>query len=122
MKLTATTDEERALCPIRSVLARATGKWQFLILLTLADGPLRFGALKRALGDISQRVLTENLRAMERDGYLTRSVDTGRSLAVTYALTPLGRELAGLLKPLARWAAARFEQVEQARREYDARI
>ena len=121
MKVTAATVKERALCPIRSVLARATGKWQFLILLSLDDGPLRFGALKRAVGDVTQRVLTENLRSMERDGYLSRTVDAGPPLAVTYELTPLGQELAGLLNPLARWAARRFDQVEQARNAYDRR-
>lgn len=79
VKVTALSKEEAANCPVRQVLSQVMGKWQMLILCALDDGPLRFGALKRSVGgDITQRVLTENLRKMERDGYLTRTVDPGR--------------------------------------------
>jgi DNA-binding HxlR family transcriptional regulator len=87
----------------------------------LEDGSLRFGELKRAVGDISQRVLTENLRSLERDGHLIRTVHGGPPLAVSYALTGQGAELIHHLKPLVFWAAENFEQVNSARITYDAK-
>ncbi|MEL7298739.1 MAG: helix-turn-helix domain-containing protein [Pseudomonadota bacterium] len=107
-------------CPIRSVLSNVSGKWRILILLGLEDGPQRFGALKRCIGDITQRVLTENLRAMQRDGYLTRSVAEGPPVAVSYALTPLGRDLCEKMKPLVHWSAVHMVEVRSARDAYDA--
>ena len=77
LPITVLTPDESGLCPIRNVLSQVTGKWVTLILLALEDGPLRFAEVKRAIGDVTQRVLTENLRKMERDGYLTRTVDAG---------------------------------------------
>ncbi len=81
VKVTAHTKEEAENCPVRSVLTKVTAKWNLLILLTLEDGELRFGELKRAIGDVTQRVLTENLRLLERDGHLTRTVHPGRKAA-----------------------------------------
>ncbi|MEL6234902.1 MAG: helix-turn-helix domain-containing protein, partial [Pseudomonadota bacterium] len=77
-----TNEAEALLCPIRTVLSKVTGKWQIVILLTLDDTPLRFGELKRQIGDITHRVLTENLRALQRDGYITRTVHDGPPVAV----------------------------------------
>lgn len=122
LPVTVTTKEEGGLCPVRNVLARLHGKWQTLILLALEDGSLRFSALKRTIGDITQRVLTENLRALERDGYITREVDPGPHLAVSYELTPQGREIVERLKPLVVWAARNFDNVMRARADYDARV
>ncbi|MEM1378305.1 MAG: helix-turn-helix domain-containing protein [Pseudomonadota bacterium] len=110
---------QAANCPIRSVLANVSGKWRILILLGLEDGPKRFGAIKRCIGDVTQRVLTENLRSLQRDGYLTRTVDPGPPVAVTYALTPLGEELAAMMKPLVFWSNEHMEQVQIARMDYD---
>ena len=93
LPITITPEDDSGLCPVRAVLASVSGKWQSLILLSLEDGALRFSAVKRAIGDITQRVLTENLRSLERDGYLTRSVDAGPPVAVSYELTDLGRSL-----------------------------
>lgn len=120
VKVTALTKEEAANCPVRQVLSQVTGKWQMLILFALDDGDLRFGALKRSVGDITQRVLTENLRKMERDGYLSRTVDAGPPVSVTYALTDLGEELCAHLKPLLIWAAQRHEAVISSREAYEA--
>ncbi|WP_133485015.1 winged helix-turn-helix transcriptional regulator [Aliiroseovarius marinus] len=120
VKVTALTKDEADNCPVRQVLSQVTGKWQMLIIFALEDDPLRFGALKREVGDITQRVLTENLRKMERDGYLTRTVDAGPPVSVTYALTDLGAELCGHLKPLLFWAAERHEKVIEARAAYAA--
>lgn len=107
-------------CPIRAVLSQVTGKWQLLLVLTLEEGPHRFGELKRAVGDITQRVLTENLRKLERDGYVTRTVDPGPPIAVTYALTGLGWELMEHIKALTFWAARRQSDVVENRAAYDS--
>jgi len=121
LQITAMTKEQIATCPIRNVLANVNGKWQPLILLALEDGPLRFAAVKRAIGDITQRVQTQNLRALERDGYLTRTVDPGPPVAVTYALTPLGQSLIGVVKPMVEWAALHQDEIRQARARYDTK-
>lgn len=110
---------EASNCPIRSVLANVTGKWRIIIVLALEDGPRRFGEIKRIIGDVTQRVLTENLRGLQRDGYLTRTVDPGPPVAVSYELTPLGRGLLETLKPLVYWANAQMEAVKVARLEYE---
>ena len=108
------------LCPIRQILGKVTGKWQVLILLALEDEALRFGQVKRAIGDVTQRVLTENLRKLERDGYLTRTVDGGPPVAVSYALTPMGHSFIETLKPLVFWARDNFPNVKESRGRYDA--
>lgn len=121
LPVTAVTQEEVNNCPVRQVLGQVTGKWQMLILLCLEDGALRFGALKRTVGDITQRVLTENLRKLERDGYVSRHVEPGPPVAVSYALTALGVELMEQLKGLVLWAGERHPQVCASRERYDAR-
>lgn len=113
------TEAEALLCPIRSVLSKVTGKWQIIIVLALEDQPLRFSELKRKIGDVTQRVLTENLRGLQRDGYLTRSVFPGPPVAVSYELTDLGRELVTLLKPIVFWADENMQNVKAARRSYE---
>lgn len=119
LHVTAHNKEEAEQCPVRQVLSKVTGKWQVLIILALEDGALRFGALKRTIGDITQRVLTQNLRGLERDGYLTRRVDPGPPVAVHYALTPRGQELMALLKTMVQWAADTHEGVASSRAAYD---
>lgn len=108
-------------CPIRNLAAKVTGKWQILILLALEDGSLRFGALRRTIGDVTQGVLTGNLRGLERDGLLTRKVDPGPPVAVSYSLTDRGLALVTMLKPLALWASENLEAVKTSRSAYDAR-
>ena len=110
---------EASNCSIRSVLSNVTGKWRMIIILALEDEPKRFGDLKRCIGDVTQSVLTENLRALQRDGYLTRSVDPGPPVGVSYALTPLGRNLLAMLKPLVFWSHDTMDEVRQKRMEYD---
>lgn len=120
LPVTAVTKEEVTACPVRQVLSKVTGKWQVLLFLSLEDGPLRFGALKRTVGDITQRVLTENLRSLERDGYVTRTVDPGPPVAVTYALTDMGATYVPHLKGLVAWAAEAHPAVRESRSSYDA--
>ena len=120
LQVTVTTKEEGGLCPIRNILANVTGKWSSLILLSLEDGPLRFSGVKRMVGDITQRVLTENLRNLEKDGYITRTVVPGPPVEVHYELTKLGQSLVEKFKPLVTWAADNFDEVMTARARYDA--
>jgi len=110
---------EASNCPIRSVLSNVTGKWRMIIILALEDEPKRFGDLKRCIGDVTQSVLTENLRGLQRDGYLTRTVDPGPPVAVSYALTPLGHNLLGALKPLVFWSHEQMNEVRKSRMEFD---
>ncbi|MBU2982830.1 helix-turn-helix transcriptional regulator [Lentibacter algarum] len=119
LQVTALSKQDAELCPVRQVLSKVTGKWQVLLVLALEDGALRFGALKRTLGDITQRVLTENLRSLERDGYVTRTVYAGPPVAVSYALTPLGFQLLALLKPLVIWAGEKHSDIAKSREAYD---
>ena len=121
LQLTVTTLQDGANCPIRNVLAMVSGKWQTLILLSLAEGPMRFSAIKRNIGDITQRVLTENLRLLERDGYLTRKVIETSPIQVSYELTTFGTEFVTLFMPLASWAEGALAKVVTARTSYDAR-
>lgn len=120
LPVTGETLEQRNACPIRNVLANLNGKWQPLILLALEDGPLRFNQMRRIIGDVTQRVLTENLRTLERDGYVTRTVQATSPIRVDYALTDLGQSLLGVLKPTVFWAADAYPTVKTARAAYDA--
>ena len=113
------SEAEASSCSIRSVLSNVTGKWRMIIILALEDEPKRFGQIKRCIGDITQRVLTENLRGLQRDGYLTRTVDPGPPVAVSYELTPLGGSLLEMLKPLVYWSHEHMDRVKTARMEYE---
>lgn len=119
LSITVTTEEDSGLCPVRSILGSVTGKWSSLILLALEDGPLRFSAVKRVIGDITQRVLTENLRSLERDGYVTRDVIAGPPVEVHYALTTTGADFVSRFIPLVKWAIEHYGTVQAARQKYD---
>jgi DNA-binding HxlR family transcriptional regulator len=120
LPITVANETDSGLCPVRTILSTVMGKWSSLILLALEDGPQRFSGIKRMIGDITQRVLTENLRALERDGYLTRHVVSGPPIEVHYQLTPTGAELVKRFIPLVLWAAENYETVQNARKTYDA--
>lgn len=121
LKVTATSKIDVDNCPVRQVLAKVSGKWQVLIVLALRDGALRFGQIKREIGDVTQRVLTENLRNLERDGYLTREVIPGPPVEVHYELTDLGMELMELQKTMVVWADRNHPIVRENREAYDQR-
>jgi DNA-binding HxlR family transcriptional regulator len=108
--------EER--CPVRDVLDCIGDRWSLLTLLALAGGTLRFTELKRAIGDISQRMLAQTLRALERDGYVTREVHPSVPPKVEYTLTELGESLLGKVKPLIAWADDNHARVRKARKAY----
>ncbi|WP_235952276.1 winged helix-turn-helix transcriptional regulator [Falsiroseomonas algicola] len=107
-------------CPIRDVLAGLSGKWSVLILLALDERPHRFGELRRAVSDISQRMLTLTLRDLQRDGLITRTVHPTVPPSVEYGLTGLGRSLVLTLLPMIRWADANHAAIRGARRGFDA--
>src|SRR5260221_12628012 len=102
------------------VLARVGDKWTVLVVSTLGDGPMRFNELRRALGSISQRMLTLTLRALERDGLATRKVFPTVPPRVDYELTRLGRSLLEPVRPLGLWARENRSSIEAAPRRFDA--
>jgi DNA-binding HxlR family transcriptional regulator len=105
---------------VSEVLARVGDKWTVLVVSTLGDGPKRFNELRRALGSISQRMLTLTLRALERDGLVTRTVFATIPPRVDYELTRLGRSLLEPVSRLGTWARLNRNAIETARRRYDA--
>ncbi|MBI5425010.1 MAG: helix-turn-helix transcriptional regulator [Opitutae bacterium] len=108
--------EER--CPVRDVLDCIGDRWSLLTLSALEGGTLRFTELKRAIGDISQRMLAQTLRTLERDGYVTREVFPTIPPRVEYTLTELGESLLARVKPLVRWATENHARVRKARKAY----
>lgn len=105
-------------CPVRDVIDYIGDRWSLLALLALAGGTLRFTEVKRAIGDISQRMLAQTLRSLERDGYVTRTVHPTVPPKVEYTLTDLGRSLLGKVKPLIAWADENHARVRKARKAY----
>ena len=103
-------------CPSRLVLDRIADKWTALVIQILARGTLRYGALKREIGDISQKMLTQTLRSLERDGLIRRKVYPSAAPKVEYALTPLGRTLIEPLNGLCRWTEKHLPELEANRR------
>ncbi|MDQ6765941.1 MAG: helix-turn-helix transcriptional regulator [Verrucomicrobiota bacterium] len=102
-------------CPSRVILDRIADKWTALIIQILARGTLRYTALQREIGDISQKMLTQTLRSLERDGLVRRKVYDVASPKVEYALTPLGRTLIEPLQGLCRWSEKHLPQLEANR-------
>ncbi|HVZ02542.1 MAG TPA: helix-turn-helix domain-containing protein [Dongiaceae bacterium] len=108
------------LCPVRDVLDRVGDKWTTLMLIALTAGPMRFGALRRAVPDISKRMLTQSLRCLERDGMISRQVFPTKPPSVEYRLTPLGQSILEPLAQLVSWAEARHGDIKAARARFDA--
>ena len=110
----------RADCPSRPILDQIADKWSLLVMAVLRR-PHRFNAIKRRLEGITQRVLAQTLRRLERNGLVARTVVAGRVLAVEYSLTPLGRSLEEPVMSLYVWTVNNMEEVQDRRRAYDAR-
>ena len=113
-------DVHNPACPTRVVLNRIGDRWTSLVVLNLLDGPLRFTRLRAAIGGVAPKVLTQTLRAMERDGLLHRTVHAEVPPRVDYELTALGRSLSTPIQAITDWAEAHVTDVEAARAEYDA--
>jgi DNA-binding HxlR family transcriptional regulator len=107
-------------CPkISQVLARIGEKWSVLIIIMLAQRPHRFSELKRAIGGVSQRMLTLSLRGLERDGLVKRTVFPVVPPRVEYELTPLGKSLHAPVSALGDWARNHLGQIDVAREAFD---
>jgi len=123
-------------CPSRQLLARISDKWVALILAALgSDGPhdpgvdcadeprsMRYSELSRRLAGVSQKMLTQTLRSLERDGLVTRTVTPTVPVTVTYELTDLGLSLHQVMGGIKVWAEAHMDEVLVNREEYDTRV
>jgi DNA-binding HxlR family transcriptional regulator len=122
-------------CPSRQLLDRISDKWVALILAALgSDGPrpgadwagqprpMRYSELSRRLAGVSQKMLTQTLRSLERDGLLTRTVTPTVPVTVTYELTDLGLSLQRVMQGIKVWAEAHMDEVLANREEYDSRL
>src|SRR4051794_13693068 len=110
-----------ASCPTRKLLDEIGGKWVSLIVVALGDAPLRYSDLSRRIAGVSQKMLTQTLRVLERDGLVTRTVTAGVPVRVDYELTTLGSSFLALLNGFKDWAEHNFDAVDDARTRYDAR-
>jgi DNA-binding HxlR family transcriptional regulator len=104
---------------VSEILARVGDKWTVLVVGVLGDGAKRFSEIRRALGSISQRMLTLTLRGLERDGLVTRTVFPTIPPRVDYELTRLGRSLLKPVNGLGLWARQNRAVIEDARRRFD---
>ena len=106
-------------CPVRDVLDAIGGRWSKLLLMALAERPYRFGELRRLVPDISQRMLTQTLHDLQREGYVRREVFPTRPPSVEYSMTELGHSIFEPISGLLRWAAQNVGAVHAARRSFD---
>lgn len=124
-----------ASCPSRQLLDRISDKWVTLVLAALgSDGPrpgedrvgepraMRYSELSRRLAGVSQKMLTQTLRSLERDGLLIRTVTPTVPVTVTYELTALGRSLHDVMRGIKAWAEAHMDEVLTNRDKYDTRV
>lgn len=108
-------------CPTRLVLERLGDKWALLVLDRLRDSAMRFNALRRGIRGVSQKVLSQVLKRLERDGLVERTVFPTVPVTVEYALTPLGGTLTETVTLLTHWAERNMPAIEAAQAAYDAR-
>jgi DNA-binding HxlR family transcriptional regulator len=108
-----------AACPTRLILNRVADKWTVLVMILLESETKRFSHLQREIGGISQKMLTQTLRGLERDGLLSRTVYATVPPKVEYALTPLGHTLKDLLYAIKTWSETHFNEVQTAQINYD---
>jgi DNA-binding HxlR family transcriptional regulator len=120
MDVTISHEGPEDCAAVKPVLARIGDKWVVLVVRLLGrKGPRRFNELRREIGSISQRMLTLTLRALERDGLVTRTVYPTIPPRVEYDLTALGRSLMGPIEALGNWAFAHREEMDAARARFD---
>ncbi len=109
-------------CPIRNVVAQIGDKWSMLILFALVDGSDRFNSLKSRIIGISQRMLTQTLRDLEREGYVKRTVFPEVPVRVEYELTEMGSGIVKPLYQLVSWAGEHHDDIKHCRKIYDDRV
>lgn len=108
-------------CPTRQTLARLADRWTVVIIESMASGTRRFGALRATATGISEKMLTQTLRSLERDGFVHRHVVPGTPPGVEYRLTDLGRSLLEPLNAVRAWGRQNIDDIERARSAYDSR-
>jgi len=107
-------------CPVRNIISRFSTKWGLLIISVLAEsGTVRFNQLNKILPDISPKVLTSTLKALEADGLVHRKLYPCIPPKVEYTITPLGRELAAIINDLAAWGLKHSEEISSNRRKFE---
>ncbi|MFE9452195.1 winged helix-turn-helix transcriptional regulator [Streptomyces sp. NPDC006739] len=109
-----------AVCPQRLAMEHVTSRWGTLVLIALLDRSYRFGELRRAIGRVSEKMLTQTLQTLERDGLVHRDAKPVIPPRVDYSLTDLGREAAEQVRGLALWTEQRLAAIQKARARYDA--
>ena len=115
-----TANAYSAACPTRQILDRVGDKWAVLILLLLRQEPVRFNRLRRAIEGISQKMLSQVLKSLERDGLIRRRAIATVPVTVEYSITPLGATLSKAVDALRDWAERNLKEVLVAQRRYDA--
>jgi len=114
-------DAYLAACPSRQILDVLANKWTMLVMGALSGGPMRFGELRRRLDGITQKMLTQTLRTLERDGLVTRTVYPTIPPKVEYAATELGESVTALMHAIRAWSEENINAVLDARDAYEAR-
>lgn len=109
-------------CPTRRALDMIADRWTVLVVGLLGGGPQRFSALKRQIGGISQKMLTQTLRELERSGLITRTIYAEVPPRVEYELTALGESLCGPIQAIRDWAESNIDMVSRAQAAYDERV
>ncbi|GAA2579800.1 helix-turn-helix domain-containing protein [Winogradskya consettensis] len=110
----------RADCPSRPILDQIADKWSMMVMAVLEE-PRRFNEIKRRLEGVTQRVLTQTLRRLERNGMIERRVLPTAPIGVEYSLTPLGESLREPFGRLYDWTVARAGEIQASQRDYDTR-
>jgi len=106
-------------CPTRLVLDRIADKWTVLLLSLLSQRPYRFNELRREIGGLTQKMASQTLKGLERDGLVTRKVTPTVPVTVEYSITPLGRTLGETVDQLRIWAETHMPDVAKAQKQYD---
>ena len=105
-------------CPVRNILSRVSDKWSLLVMheLLIHPAPLRFSELRKAIPDISQKVLTTTLRTLETDGFLVRTVYAEVPPRTEYTLTPRAHSFMAACRPMVQWAIDNFADIIKDRK------
>ena len=109
-------------CPTRLVLDRIGDKWTVLLLGLLESGPVRFNQLRKRIDGLSQKVLSQTLKGLERDGLIHRKAFATVPVTVEYSITPLGETLTAIVHNLVSWAETHIEEVQTAQQRYDTGV
>ncbi len=113
-------DALRSSCPTREVLSSLSDKWVGLVVVALAGGAMRYSRIAATVEGVSQKMLSQTLRSLERNGMITRTVTPSIPVRVDYELTVLGRELLPILAAVKAFSEANIDSIRDARARYDS--